>query len=119
DTDELDAILDPDAHAGDDEAMEPEVVVHVPTAEDAPTEVHQLAMPVGPAARPVNWKLPPAKLLERSEHQEVDRAMVEARGRTLESALAEHGVETRLVGIVVAPTVTRYELELAPGVKVA
>ncbi|HVL28082.1 MAG TPA: DNA translocase FtsK, partial [Acidimicrobiales bacterium] len=30
-----------------------------------------------------------------------------------------HGVETRLVGMTVGPTVTRYELELGPGVKVA
>jgi DNA segregation ATPase FtsK/SpoIIIE, S-DNA-T family len=112
DPDELDAILDPDAHEDDD-------VLHVPTAEDVPTEVEQLAMPVGPATRPKVWKLPPMKLLDRSEHQEVNRAMVEERGRTLESALAEHGVETRLVGMVVGPTVTRYELELAPGVKVA
>ena len=37
----------------------------------------------------------------------------------LEGALAEHGVETRLVGMVVGPTVTRYELELGVGVKVA
>ena len=45
--------------------------------------------------------------------------MVEAVGRTLEDALAAHGVETRLVGTTVGPTVTRYELELGPGVKVA
>ena len=36
----------------------------------------------------------------------------------LEATLAAHGVETRLVGMTVGPTVTRYELELAPGVKV-
>ena len=65
------------------------------------------------------WKLPAAKLLVRGASQEIDRAMVERTGRTLEHALAEHGVETRLVGMVVGPTVTRYELELGPGVKVA
>ena len=76
-------------------------------------------MPIGPAAKPVIWKLPPLKMLERSKAQEVDRAAVEARGKLLEAALAEHGVQTRLVGMVVGPTVTRYELELAAGVKVA
>jgi S-DNA-T family DNA segregation ATPase FtsK/SpoIIIE len=45
--------------------------------------------------------------------------MVEERGRVLEAALAQHGVETRLVGMVIGPSVTRYELELGPGVKVA
>ena len=43
---------------------------------------------------------------------------MEDTGRTLEKALADHGVETRLVGMVVGPTVTRFELELGPGVKV-
>ena len=32
---------------------------------------------------------------------------------------AEHGVDARLTRIVPGPTVTRYEIELAPGVKVA
>src|SRR5690606_7565778 len=32
---------------------------------------------------------------------------------------AEHGVQTRIVGMTVGPTVTRYELELGTGVKVA
>ena len=39
--------------------------------------------------------------------------------RTWCAALAAHGVETRLVGSRVGPTVTRYEIELGPGVKVA
>ena len=40
-------------------------------------------------------------------------------GRALVDALAAHGVATRLVGNTVGPTVTRFELELGPGVKVA
>jgi S-DNA-T family DNA segregation ATPase FtsK/SpoIIIE len=52
-------------------------------------------------------------------NQTINHAEVEARGRTLEEALAAHGVEVTLVGQTVGPTVTRYELELGPGVKVA
>ena len=70
-------------------------------------------------AAPVAWKLPPMSLLKRSAGREIDKAAVRERGRLLERALAEHGVQTRLVGMVVGPTVTRYELELGPGVKVA
>ena len=66
-----------------------------------------------------SWKLPPPRLLERMGKQDVDRRIVEETGRRLEAALAEHDVQTRLVGMVVGPTVTRYELELGPGVKVA
>ncbi len=84
-----------------------------------PGTSEQLEMPLPPGARPSAWKLPKAKLLERAGAQEVDRRLVEEEGRHLQSALAEHGVETRLVGMVVGPTVTRYELELGAGVKVA
>jgi S-DNA-T family DNA segregation ATPase FtsK/SpoIIIE len=49
----------------------------------------------------------------------MDKRAVEARGRNLEDALAAHGVETRLAGMTMGPTVTRYEIELGAGVKVA
>ncbi len=57
--------------------------------------------------------------MKRAKAAEIDKALVEAQGQTLEDALAAHGVETRLVGMTVGPTVTRFELELGPGVKVA
>jgi S-DNA-T family DNA segregation ATPase FtsK/SpoIIIE len=79
----------------------------------------QLAIDLGPAGRPVPWKLPPPSLLKPSAAQELDRRQIEAGGHALQHALAAHGVETRLVGMTVGPTVTRYELELGPGVKVA
>ncbi|MEO7429072.1 MAG: DNA translocase FtsK, partial [Acidimicrobiales bacterium] len=79
----------------------------------------QLDLELGPAVKGSPWKLPPLSLLHRSGTQEVDKAAVEQAGRVLEQALAQHGVETKLVGMVVGPSVTRYELELGPGVKVA
>jgi S-DNA-T family DNA segregation ATPase FtsK/SpoIIIE len=79
----------------------------------------QLAIDLGPGGLKSKWRLPAATLLTRTGAQEVDRADVEARGHELERALASHGVETRLAGMTVGPTVTRYELELGPGVKVA
>jgi S-DNA-T family DNA segregation ATPase FtsK/SpoIIIE len=79
----------------------------------------QLEIDLGPAAERGQWRLPAPVLLRRTEEAEVDHRLVEAAGRTLEQALAAHGVETRLVGMTVGPTVTRYELELGPGVKVA
>ncbi len=65
------------------------------------------------------WVLPSMSMLSRSDSQDVDQEAVIARGRILERALAEHGVETRLINMVVGPTVTRFELELGLGVKVA
>ncbi|MCO8126911.1 DNA translocase FtsK [Acidimicrobiia bacterium EGI L10123] len=87
-------------------------VVEIPAAAP-PTELD-----LRPAAPVGDWKLPPAKVLVRTGSQEVDRKAVEEDGRRLEASLAQHGVETRLIGMVVGPTVTRYELELGPGVKV-
>ncbi|CAN5734827.1 DNA translocase FtsK [soil metagenome] len=84
---------------------------------ESPPEQLEISLP--PGTQPSNWKLPPSKLLDRSGSQAVDRTAVEETGRRLEHALAEHGVETRLVGMTVGPTVTRFELELGPGVKVA
>jgi len=96
----------------------PAVVVADPTPFD-PTGAQQLEMGLGPASEGSRWRLPPTKLLSVSGKRTVDTKAVEERGRVLEGALAEHGVETRLVGMVVGPTVTRYELELGVGVKVA
>jgi len=79
----------------------------------------QVALDLGPAAVPGVWSLPPVSYLNRSENQAINKAEVDARGKTLVESLASHGVETRLVGQTVGPTVTRYELELGPGVKVA
>ncbi len=65
------------------------------------------------------WVLPDPELLATVEARQVDERLVEAAGQSLVAALAAHGVETRLVGRTVGPTVTRFELELATGVKVA
>ena len=88
-------------------------------AEDPVISGEQLEIELGPAAKGSVWKLPSDKILVRSASQDINEKLVEERGRVLERALAAHGVETRLVGMVVGPTVTRYELELGAGVKVS
>jgi S-DNA-T family DNA segregation ATPase FtsK/SpoIIIE len=96
----------------------------------APTKRSRLAKPkvsVGSqpgvaspdGARVGEWLLPPLTFLDRPGEQAIDRKEVEARGRMLQESLSSHGVETTLVGMTVGPTVTRYELELGMGVKVA
>ena len=109
---------DPDAAAAKPKRVRKPKPVMLPEPDpDNPPEQLEIALP--PGAQPSAWKLPPTKLLTTSGSQSVDRKLVEETGRNLEHALAEHGVETRLVGMTVGPTVTRYELELGPGVKVA
>ncbi len=87
-------------------------------AAESPRSEDLVSLESAPATRR-QWALPPASLLSVGRAQRGDRSLVEARGKVLEKALAAHGVETRLVGFTAGPTVTRYELELGPGVKVA
>ncbi len=84
-----------------------------------PGLVEQSELELGPGAQRGQWVLPQANYLNRSAQQTINKAEVEARGRTLVDALTSHGVETNLLGQTVGPTVTRYELELGSGVKVA
>ena len=91
-----------------------------PTPEVVVDEPHtQGQLDTGPSPKKGSWKLPPASFLVRSGKQAIDQAEVDQRGRDLEEALLAHGVEVRLVDKTVGPTVTRFELELGSGVKVA
>lgn len=94
----------------------PVVVTSRGNSDDDP---EQLQMDLESTGDDSAWRLPPIKLLSRSDAQEIDQDQVAERGRRLEGALAEHGVETRLIGMTVGPAATRYELELGVGVKVA
>jgi DNA segregation ATPase FtsK/SpoIIIE, S-DNA-T family len=106
----------PDPMEPDEEDEHP---VHVFDQSEPTGPSEQLSIDLGPAAKPAAWKLPPSSLLKPSKAQIQDRRMIEAGGKALEAALAGHGVETKVVGLTVGPTVTRYELELGAGVKVA
>ncbi len=91
--------------------------------EGAPGTLAPLEAPPDAPAAPLvlsgPWDLPPADLLTRTRERGVDRAAIDDAGVELVNALAAHGVVTTLVRYTVGPTVTRYELELGPGVKVA
>jgi S-DNA-T family DNA segregation ATPase FtsK/SpoIIIE len=76
----------------------------------------QLELGLVPAEQ--RWKLPTGSCLTRKAAKPIDRRLVEKGGETLEATLLEFGVDAHLVGMTVGPTVTRYELELGPGVKV-
>jgi S-DNA-T family DNA segregation ATPase FtsK/SpoIIIE len=79
----------------------------------------QVALDLGhKSGRRGAWKLPPKTLLKNGDAKPTDRRLVEEGGAVLAAALQQHGVDAKLVGATVGPTVTRYELELAPGVKV-
>ena len=89
-----------------------------PEVDPDPEPVEAASVPAV-SHRPGDWTLPPMSLLHASKKMEQDQKQTDAAGVELVRALAAHGVETRLVGARVGPTVTRFELELGPGVKVA
>ncbi len=68
------------------------------------------------------WECPPAeRLLARStaEQTRPDTAGQERTAISLVEALGHFGVQAKVIGTVAGPHITRYELRLAPGTKVA
>lgn len=91
------------------------------TTEPAPAGEVAAAKTAEDEARPEPepfYRLPPTALLERP------RALARAgrdepnQAAQLEETLARFGIETKVVNVSRGPTVTRYELQPAPGVKV-
>jgi DNA segregation ATPase FtsK/SpoIIIE, S-DNA-T family len=66
-----------------------------------------------------SYLLPDAELLKKSTPLAPGRANERDTAGVVLEALGQFGVEARVVGMVVGPRVTRYELQLAPGTKVA
>ena len=68
----------------------------------------------------IDYKLPPQTLLRRGSASDKgpDRKDLEATARALLEALGHFGIAAKIVGTVVGPHVSRFELQLAPGTKV-
>jgi S-DNA-T family DNA segregation ATPase FtsK/SpoIIIE len=89
-----------------------------PKAEKAAPKKPRPKQPAPP--RPSGeYTLPPLSLLETSAATGTNKRSLEQTAAELEESLRQHGVDARLTRIVPGPTVTRYEIELAPGVKVS
>jgi len=72
--------------------------------------------------RPVKpYRVPSADILSEppAESSEIDRAMLEEHSTTLERTLLNFGVEGKVVNVSPGPVINRYEIELAPGIKVS
>ncbi len=114
-----------DAADGDGGEIEPPEPIVAPEAADQPAPIALARTPMGTprgvtASDEINYILPSPKLLRRGptetgpgrrDHEPVARALLET--------LGHFGIEAKLVGIVSGPHVSRFELQLAPGTKVA
>ena len=106
-TSEIDAVFEPESDAGESDSSGTEE-----TGEEPPA-----APPTAPG-RPVAYKLPNPKLLTRSKARKGAAASGSSdTGEALLEALSHFGIQASLVGTVSGPHITRYELKLAPGVK--
>lgn len=81
---------------------------------------HEVSRGEEPAPPAEGYRLPPTTLLTegptkaKRSQQEMQRNI-----DTLESTLEEFGIDASVVEIATGPTVTRYEIQLGPGIRVA
>ncbi len=68
-----------------------------------------------------NYQFPPLELLTEPEYSfgSVQEKIIKAKSAALEQVLNEFGIEANVVGSEPGPTITMFELALAPGVKVS
>jgi S-DNA-T family DNA segregation ATPase FtsK/SpoIIIE len=67
------------------------------------------------------YHLPPIELLQEpvEQNEELNDRMLKDNSRLLEEKLADFDISARVIEINPGPVITRYELELAPGIKVS
>lgn len=89
-----------------------------PTAE--PTETNDAAKPTLPTpSASGNYTLPPLSLLrEPPAPPKRNQAEIKEKIAKLEETLQDFGIDANVVEVAHGPTVTRYEIQLAPGIKV-
>jgi S-DNA-T family DNA segregation ATPase FtsK/SpoIIIE len=111
----------PDADAEDDEETEAQVEAatrHVDPDDLTPQGRLRPHVTDDPGFQ---WKMPAPKLLSRSSAEQArpDTAGQAETARNLVEALSHFGVEAKVIGTTAGPHITRYELRLAPGIKMS
>ncbi|XQW86958.1 DNA translocase FtsK [Thalassotalea piscium] len=73
------------------------------------------------AETPEAFVMPSIDLLDRPDKAEhpIDEEQLSQVSRLVEAKLAEFGVKADVVGVYPGPVITRFELDLAPGIKVS
>ncbi|MDD6174969.1 MAG: DNA translocase FtsK [Firmicutes bacterium] len=99
----------------------PQQPQNVPAAGKKQEKAEPFSVPSAPET-PVGYRFPPVSLLEEDNAQTTradSLAQLQANGDLLINTLKSFGVEARILNICRGPTVTRYELQPAPGVKIS
>ena len=100
-----------------EDAIEPEEIDGdiVPVATARPEKPTQMAMSVGSGKA---YKLPPQEVLAKGDEKEISARSIEEMTGLIEATLEQFSVDASVTGYTAGPTVTRFEIELGPGVKV-
>ena len=89
-------------------------------AEELQRETQAVADAVAGAEEKPSYVFPPVELLRSSVGGAVDaRDEIKLNGERLNTALNSFGINASIVGVTHGPTVTRYDIELEQGVKLA
>lgn len=95
----------------------------VPTMESTDADIAAVAVSTEGEQRPRRperlYRFPSLEMLSKGKPSEVSAEEINQNVTTLESTLKSFGVTARVVNATKGPTVTRYELEPAPGTKVS
>ena len=93
---------------------------------ERPAEPAPAVKSVQPAVQPAQetaavYQLPPIDLLHKpaGQKEESDMSAVQEQARVLEETLASFGVSATVENMIKGPTVTRFEVKPAPGVKIS
>jgi S-DNA-T family DNA segregation ATPase FtsK/SpoIIIE len=73
-------------------------------------------------AAPIAQDMPPLRLLEESREPHdlhYPKEVLEEMSRLVELKLADFGIEAQVVGVRPGPVIIRFEIQLAPGIKVS
>jgi DNA segregation ATPase FtsK/SpoIIIE, S-DNA-T family len=99
---------------------EPPALLSIHDDESSTEESQQQALFDPPNPAKADYVLPEASVLRRSPARPAGKAgSNEQAAQALVGALADFGVEARVVGEITGPRVTRYELQLAAGTKMS
>ncbi len=91
-----------------------------PAKDVGPPDVDDIK-PIKPKRPAFEGKIPSITLLDKPEppKNKMSQKQLEDTAKMVEIKLADFGISAKVVGVCPGPIVTRYELELAPGVKVS